>query len=138
MRLLCTGSRHHGHQDRVWQALDDIHSATPLDILIHGDCPDTAGRPRSFDQICNDWAVSRGVPIDAYPADWDNIDAMPCRIKLRNGKPYNALAGFNRNLRMILVAVPHMVVAGWERGPGTEHCIAQALRRDIPVMDLHL
>lgn len=43
-----------------------------------------------------------GFESKAVPALWDDLDAKPCRIKYnRFGKPYNALAGMNRNTIMV-------------------------------------
>jgi len=141
MRLAVTGSRQHGHERRVFEALDIIHAAEPVDVLISGHCPSTRYKPRSFDMICEDWAHARGIPVDEYPADWDNIDAMPCRIEINaRGRPYNKLAGMNRNHRMLMLGVPHLLAVGPIRGPGTEHCRSLALSRtfEIPIIDIDL
>lgn len=129
MRLAVTGGRTYSDRKRVEETLNRIHAQTPLDVLIHGDCETGA------DRIARDWAIRNGIPHDAYPADWDNIDAVPCRIKFRNRKPYNALAGFNRNIRMLIQGVPERL-AVFSGGPGTAHCKAQALRRGIEVLDV--
>lgn len=49
------------HTDRVaaFAALDVLHTC----YIIHGDA-------RGADRLCRDWAVSRGIPHEAYPADW--------------------------------------------------------------------
>ena len=129
MRIAVTGGRDYVDRQRVEETLNRIHAATPLDVLIHGDAS-------GADTLAREWAVRNGVTHDPYPADWANIDAMPCRIKVgKNRKPYNALAGFNRNVRMLTLSAPGLLVAFPGRA-GTAHCRAQALRRGIPVLDV--
>lgn len=41
------------------------------------------------------------VPVDPYPALWDDLTVEPCLVKYNKfGKAYNACAGNNRNLLM--------------------------------------
>lgn len=129
MRIAVTGGRNYHDRARVEETLNRIHAATPLDVLIHGDAS-------GADSLARDWAVRNGVRHDPYPAAWDDLDAVPCRIKIgRNRRPYNALAGFNRNIRMLLQGAPELLVA-FSGGAGTQHMRAQALRRDIAVLDV--
>ena len=128
MRLAVTGGRNYRDRKRVEETLNRIHAATPLDVLIHG-------AASGADTLARDWAIRIGVQHDPYPAAWDDIDALPCRIRFRNRKPYNALAGFTRNTRMILQGVPHLVVC-FAGGTGTQHMRGQALRHGVPILDV--
>ena len=128
MRIAVTGGRAYSDRARVEETLNRIHAATPLDVLIHGDAS-------GADSLARDWAIRNGVKHDPYPAAWDDIDAVPCRVKWRGRKPYNALAGLSRNIRMLIQGAPELVVA-FPGGAGTAHCRAQALRRDIAVLDV--
>lgn len=128
MRIAVTGGRAYSDRARVEETLNRIHAATPLDVLIHGDAS-------GADSLARDWAIRNGVKHDPYPAAWDDIDAVPCRVKWRGRKPYNALAGLNRNVRMLTLSAPELLVC-FSGGAGTAHCRAQALRRDIAVLDV--
>ena len=130
MRVAITGGRDFRNQARVDEVLDALHDATPFDILIHGDA-------RGADTLAADWARRRQIPIDPYPAKWDDIDATNAVIRRqrRSGSFYNAAAGTQRNIRMLLQARPHLVVV-FPGGRGTAHMRAQALRQNIPVMDV--
>lgn len=139
MRVAITGGRDFRNQARVDEVLDALHDATPFDILIHGDA-------RGADTLAADWARRRQIPIDPYPAKWDDLDACNAVIRRhaqdgrgrqRSGSFYNAAAGTQRNIRMLLQARPHLVVV-FPGGRGTAHMRAQALRQDIPVMDVDL
>ena len=64
-------------------------------LFIHGDAD---GADTTLKRV----AEHNGFKSKAYPALWDDLDAKPCRIKYnRFGKPYNALAGMNRNTIMV-------------------------------------
>jgi hypothetical protein len=42
------------------------------------------------DQLAREWAEDRGVDVDPYPADWDNIDRPAAVVKRnRRGKLYD-------------------------------------------------
>ena len=60
-----------------------------------------SGRARGTDSLGERYAEEKGYRIDKYPADWNNLDVQPCKIKYNKfNKPYNALAGHNRNEQM--------------------------------------
>lgn len=50
---------------------------------------------------------------EVYKAEWDNLEAEPCKIKYNSyGKPYNCLAGFNRNTTMIDIS--DLIILFWD------------------------
>lgn len=128
MRIAVCGGREFSDRNRAFQALDDIHAARPITELIHGDC-------RGADRIAGEWAARRQIPISVFRADWANIDLPGAKIRMRCGKPYDATAGFRRNLRMLVEGAPELVVA-FPGGTGTAHMTAQALRREIAVLSV--
>lgn len=125
--IAVTGGRSYGNAKRVAEALSKVHAATPITLLIHG-AADGA------DTLAAQWAAREGISLDPQPADWGNLDAKPCRIKVGRNGPYNALAGFARNLKMLDLR-PDLVVA-FPGGPGTAHMTESALRRGIPVLEV--
>lgn len=135
MRVAITGGRDFRNQARVDEVLDALHDATPFDILIHGDA-------RGADTLAADWARRRQIPIDPYPAKWDDLDACNAVIRrhansVRGAGLYNAAAGTQNNIRMLMQAIPHLVVV-FPGGRGTAHMRAQALRQGIAVMDVDI
>jgi hypothetical protein len=125
-RVLVTGGRRLTDHGPIWKALDDIHAETPIEVVIHGMCPTGA------DAMAGDWALHNQVLVQEYEADWDNLDVPGARIRIgKNGKPYNVLAGFQRNERMLRHSCPTIVLAfpdaNCPRGsPGTSDMIARA------------
>jgi len=84
-----------------------------------------SGMAKGVDLLAVRWANEVGLPFKPFPADWQNLDE-PCVIKRRkDGSVYNALAGFNRNLKMALYA--DILIAIWDGvSNGTEHMINTA------------
>lgn len=50
------------------------------------------------------WCKEHGYAWTEFHPDWDDVDVTPVKVKYRNGKPYNALAGFIRNEEMAEIA----------------------------------
>jgi predicted polyphosphate/ATP-dependent NAD kinase len=128
MRILVTGGRDYRDQRRVDEALDTIHGETPIELVIHGDAS-------GADRMAADWARRRQVPLSSYPADWGNIDRPGARIRFKGRRPYDATAGFRRNIRMLIEGAPQLVVA-FPGGNGTAHMVAESLKRNFAVLSV--
>jgi len=60
-----------------------------------------SGRCRGVDQLGEQWAIDHSIPVQPFPAAWDDVDAPGAMVRYRrNGTAYNALAGFWRNQEM--------------------------------------
>lgn len=105
MILLVTGSRSITSQILVDKACNtfvceaNLRFAESIQIkaLKHGDA-------RGVDRLCAEWARNNKIEPIPYPAKWDLITGLPedkLHISYRNGRPYNVLAGFNRNQEML-------------------------------------
>lgn len=106
VRLLVTGGRRFEDRGFVFRTLDAFHSETPVAALIHGACPTGA------DLFAKLWAQARNIPDDPYPARWDDIDSPGAVIRFnRGGRPYNVLAGFQRNAEMLRRGCPTHAIA---------------------------
>lgn len=132
MRIAVTGGREYSDRDRVFSVLYSIAKCTednplPVDfILIVGDAP-------GLDSIAEDWGVVNWVTIEKFEADWHNLKAKPCVVKVdANGRPYNVLAGPNRNQRMIDEGKPELLVA-FPGGTGTADMVRRCRKVGIPV-----
>lgn len=64
MRVVVTGGRDYCETERTFAALDALHERTPITVLIEGEAPGLDVRAKA-------WAVRRGVPYEAYTANWD-------------------------------------------------------------------
>ena len=79
MRVLVCGGRDYTDRGAVFAALDELHAREPIALLIHG-------AARGADSLGGEWAAARGVPVQAFPADW---------------KKHGRAAGPKRNQQML-------------------------------------
>lgn len=110
IRLLVCGGCDYADAAAVGAALDRVHRARGVAVLIHG-------AARGADSLAADWARRRGIPAEAYPADWGT-----------HGKA----AGPKRNARMLAEGRPDGVVA-FPGGRGTADMCRQAKAAGVKV-----
>jgi predicted polyphosphate/ATP-dependent NAD kinase len=129
-RVLVCGGRDYDDAPRIYSVLDHYNAATGgFEIVIQGEAT-------GADLIAKAWAVTTGVRTADFPADWTTLDGVPCIVKYRrDGTAYNALAGHNRNARMINEGAPNLVIA-FPGGRGTRDMIAKAKDSCIPVLEI--
>lgn len=147
LHIVVTGGRHYDRRDRVFQALDELHAATPIAMVAHGACgvapersigypmlrEEYANRPGEIasraparagmtgaDRWADEWAIERGVWVGRWFAQW-----------VAEG---NA-AGAIRNTRMLDEAKPDVVVAFPGR-VGTADCMQKARKLGIRVVEI--
>lgn len=70
-RIAVYGGRAYQDRAAVFSALDAVFARYPDLVIVHGACTrrgsdELAGADRWADE----WAQSRGVPVERYPADW--------------------------------------------------------------------
>jgi hypothetical protein len=93
IRLIIAGSRSIDDVDFIYKQLNKL--VLPSKHLI--ECVIDGMAPEGVDHIAYMWCIENGIRVDEYPADWNNLEVPICKIKERNGKKFNCLAGFNRN-----------------------------------------
>ncbi|MBH0113234.1 DUF2493 domain-containing protein [Novosphingobium sp. YJ-S2-02] len=119
-RVLVTGGRAFADRVAVFRTLDALQ---PIECVIHGDAT-------GADALAREWARVRGVPDEAYAADWENLEGVPAsrrRINRRTRRYYNVTAGFERNQRMLDHAQPTHVIA-FAGGRGTNDMVGRTIR----------
>ncbi len=119
MKLLVCGGRFYGvgrtsiakaEQDYLVKVLDDLHAATPVSMLISGDCS-------GADRLAQEWAQRMSIPTMIFPADWSL------------GKK----AGPIRNARMLVEGQPDLVMA-FPGGVGTDSMVRLAKAAKVGVI----
>lgn len=83
---------------------DFIGTATDLDKIImavkkYSITEIVSGKQKGADHFGEYCADMCGLSVQPFPPDWDDL-SEPCILKYINGKPYNVLAGPNRNSKM--------------------------------------
>lgn len=111
-RILVCGGCEFVDQVAAFAVLDKAHTDRPISVVI-------SGRARGADLIGERWAISRGVPVLPFPADWNR---------------YGGYAGPIRNKQMLIEGKPDGVIA-FPGGPGTRNMIQQAKAAGVPVRE---
>jgi hypothetical protein len=72
------------------------------------------------------------IPVHEYPALWEDLSDTPVQVRYNKyGKPYNMLAGPNRNLKMAKNADAIVVFNG---GTGTADMKKQAKKQGLDII----
>lgn len=106
MRVLVCGGREFDDQKLMHGLLDKLKPI--IDCVIHGNA-------WGADSLASQWAASRGVEQEAYPADW---------------RSHGMAAGPIRNRQMLVEGKPDIVFA-FPGGRGTDNMIQQALASHV-------
>jgi hypothetical protein len=127
MRVLVCGGRDFSDQDVVFSALDRLHQATPITVLIHG-------ASKGADARASAWAKARNVLVNSYPASWQDISHPDALIKYTSsGRAYDGRAGFRRNQVMLDRGRPEFIVA-FPGGSGTRDMVKRAKAAGLRIM----
>ena len=92
-----------------------------------------SGTANGVDVLGEQFANEYSINIKRFPAKWDDLGVDKCRVKYnRNGKPYNALAGHNRNLEM--AEYSDVLISFWDgNSTGTKNMIDMAIKNNLIV-----
>lgn len=72
---------------------EEEHGVVPTVVL--------SGKARGVDTLGEEWARARNIPVEDYPANWDDVEAEGAIVRTRpDGSRYNLVAGFWRNEEM--------------------------------------
>jgi hypothetical protein len=124
MRVIIAGSRTITEIETVAAAV----AASGFEITAG-----VSGGARGVDLLGAQWALENGVPVKTFSAEWRDITAPGAVIKVtKQGRRYNARAGFDRNQKMADYA--EALIAVWDgRSPGTRDMIDRARARGLRV-----
>jgi hypothetical protein len=97
-----------------------------------------SGGANGADKLGERYAREYGYQIEHHPAEWDNLSVTPCYVKHNSHGPYNALAGHNRNKKMLQAVLDNpdggCLVAFWNgKSSGTRNMINIAREAGISV-----
>lgn len=128
-KVAIVGSRTFSDYEQMKRKLDD---------LLYADCIIVSGCANGADKLGEKYAKERKWQVERHEAHWDDLTEIPCKIKKRNNKEYNALAGFNRNDRMLKSLKDNpdggLVAAFWDgESKGTLHMIENAKKLGLEV-----
>jgi len=119
-RVVVFGGRKFSDRRWLYDVLDAAHARRKITCIIEGEMS-------GADRMSREWAESRGVDVDPYPADWDDIEREGAVIRRNSrGKLYDAAAGPYRNMLMLRVGRPDEAF-GFPGGKGTKDMARQCV-----------
>ena len=134
-RVIVSGGRNFNDRDFIFKIITDLdQSIGPFSCIIHGAASGVDTEGMLWAQMMAD----SGRPITHAPfvADWNNTSHPDAIIKYNKAsKPYDALAGFRRNQRMLDDARPDALIS-FPGGKGTKDMLERALKTDIQVIKI--
>lgn len=107
MKVLVCGQRDFNDPGYMFGILDRIHELTPITLIVEGGA-------QGADQFGGSWAISRGVELKVFPANW---------------KQYGKAAGPIRNRQQFDETQPDRVLAFYHdmsTSKGTKDMVAYA------------
>jgi hypothetical protein len=111
--VLVCGGRDYADRERVFSLLDLAHAASEFSCVIHG-CA------RGADTLAGDWAEVRNIPVERYPALWEQ---------------HGRRAGSVRNQLMLTDGKPDLVIA-FPGGAGTADMIRRSKAAGLLVAEI--
>ena len=123
--LIIAGGRDYKDEDFLYEKINQIHSLYKVKMVV-------SGRAKGADRLGEAWANYHGVPVDPYPAKWDDLSAPKAVIKYGTYGPYNTRAGHDRNAVMASKA---QAVALFPGGKGTQNMHDCAIAAGIVIFD---
>jgi hypothetical protein len=114
MRLLVCGDRDWSDFKLLVEVLDGFGNQYLWDfVLVHG-------ATRGADMMADDWAKARDIPVDAFPAHWDQYGnaAGPIRNKEMLASGLDLVVAFHDDIR---------------HSKGTRHMVQIARAAGVPV-----
>jgi len=123
-RVVVFGGRDYADKRCLYRVLDTVHERRRITCIVEGEAS-------GADRLARLWAESRGIAVDPYPADWDNIDRPGAVVKRnRYGKLYDAVAGHVRNEQMLREGRPSLAI-GFPGGKGTRDMTIRCLEYGV-------
>jgi len=110
-RILVCGGRDYADREALWEFLDN-YSPPAITAII-------SGMARGADTLAAEWAITYGVVLRPFPANW---------------REHGKAAGAIRNQQMIDEGMPDVVVA-FPGGVGTADMVRRARKAKIHVVE---
>ena len=139
MKILIAGGREYSNykvfKSTVEKILVQLQYESCYDKVIERkDFEIVQGGAKGVDSLAAKFSIEElGKKSTEFLADWQNVNVKDVFIKYRDGKPYNANAGFQRNQKMVEYVQPDGIAIYFWNGesPGTKDCIKQAKKAGI-------
>lgn len=110
--VIVCGGRDYNDRASVFAVLDRTHDRVGISVVKHG-------QARGADRLAGEWAGSRGITVQGFPADWDQ---------------FGKRAGILRNIE-IAESGADLCVA-FPGGRGTAHMVSLCKKTGIATIEV--
>ena len=99
-----------------------------------------SGMAKGADTLAVRFANKYNLALKAFPADWNNLNVLPCRVITNSYGSYNALAGHKRNRDMAVYASSDdafgVLVLFWDgKSKGSKNMKSQAVAFGLEIYE---
>lgn len=99
-----------------------------------------SGMAKGADTLAVRFANKYNLALKEFPADWDNLNVLPCRVITNSYGSYNALAGHKRNRDMAVYASSDdafgVLVLFWDgKSKGSKNMKSQAVAFGLEIYE---
>ena len=122
MKIIIAGGRDFDDYNRLCKILEKM----PRNVEI------ISGTAKGADSLGARYARENNIRLIEFPADWNNLDVVPCRVKRGKYGEYNALAGHNWNKQMAEYGT-HLIAFHDGKSTGTANMIGLAKKLGLTV-----
>jgi len=131
MKLIIAGTRTLSDYNWVLKAISYAEGCDPA--LVRSEITEVVhGAARGIDTTAGIWAQNSGIAVKEFPAKWDDVKAPGAVVRTGKYGPYNAKAGFDRNVEMAKYGTALLaVIQGGSKG--TTHMIETAKQHGLQV-----
>lgn len=117
---------------------DYVFLKTKLDEILNEEVVIISGGAKGTDSLGKQYGIEKGYRIEEYLPEWSNLNVEPCIIKTNTYGKYNAMAGHNRNRKMLEQVINNddkgFIIVFWDgKSKGTKNMIDIAQKENIDV-----
>lgn len=99
-----------------------------------------SGMAKGADTLAVRFANKYNIALKEFPADWNNLNVLPCRVITNSYGSYNALAGHKRNRDMAVYASSDdafgVLVLFWDgKSKGSKNMKSQAVAFGLEIYE---
>lgn len=99
-----------------------------------------SGMAKGADTLAVRFANKYNLALKEFPADWSNLNVLPCRVITNSYGSYNALAGYKRNRDMAVYASSDdafgVLVLFWDgKSKGSKNMKSQAVAFGLEIYE---
>lgn len=99
-----------------------------------------SGMAKGADTLAVRFANKYNLALKEFPADWNNLNVLPCRVITNSYGSYNALAGHKRNRDMAVYASSddafEVLVLFWDgKSKGSKNMKSQAVAFGLEIYE---